>query len=653
MSAVCRSMLAIGSMLCSLTAGAALPPPATAPSEPVAPGATVVASIDDRADLEAFFDGVLHVGMSEHHVSGAVISIVKDGQVLFSKGYGYQDIEKRTPVDPRTTLFRIGSTSKLFTWTAVMQLVEAGKIDLDADVNQYLKGLQMPEAFGKPITMRHILTHTAGFEEGFLGYLVQDDPSLQVPIDTAMKIHMPARVRPPGEMSAYSNYGAALAGLIVEQVSGMPFNDYIAEHVYKPLDMSFSTMQEPVPERLLPHVATSYKQENGAPAVQKYEIIGGFRPAGSMASSALDMTHFMLAHLQDGRYEDRTILSPATAQRMHATAFQLDPRLPGMALGFYHSSLNGLDVIGHGGDTNFCHSDLLLIPSRQVGIFMSFYTEDNRVRDKVIEAFFDRYFPDAAARATATTKASADTASAVATAPKFAGRYQFTRRNYSKVEKALNLFTQMSLAPLPNGNIVFGGLGPEPWQFRPIGDNLYERIGGKQVLTFRTDASGQPTHLFMDFLPFMPAEVVPWYENATLWFTALGIAFLIFLATLLRAAFRWHEVKAMPQPERRTEMLAFVVAGWAVVTVGGLAGAVAGTGIDTILGSVPTSLKIALVLPLTFVALTVVMWIATVRAWRSGFWTTPRRVVFSLMPLAALVLSIYFWQWNMLGWQFG
>jgi len=648
MSAVCRGLLTIGSMLCSLAAGAAVPPPATAPAESVAPPTHVVASIDDRAGLEAFFDGVLHVGMSEHHVTGAAISIVKDGQVLFAKGYGYQDVEKRTPVDTRTTLFRIGSTSKLFTWTAVMQLVEAGKLDLDADVNRYLKGLQLPAAFGKPITLRHILTHTAGFEEGFLGYLVQDDPQLQVPIETAMKIHMPARVRPPGEMSAYSNYGAALAGLIVEQVSGMPFNDYIEEHIFKPLDMPFSTMQEPVPERLLPYVATGYKQENGAPVAQRYEIIGGFRPAGSTASSALDMTHFMLAHLQDGRYDDRKILSAETAQRMHATAFQLDPRLPGMALGFYHATLNGLDVIGHGGDTNFCHSDMLLIPSRQVGIFMSFYTEDNRVRDKVIEAFFDRYFPEAAAKTD-----SVDAAAASAAAPRFAGRYQFTRRNYSKIEKALNLFGQMSIAPLPNGNLVLGGLGPDPWQFRPVGADLYERIGGKQVMTFRSDASGRPTHLFMDFLPFMPAEIVPWYESATVWFTTLGVAFLVFLATLLRAVFRWKEVKAMPSQERRTEMLAFAVAGWALVAVGGLAAAVAGAGIDTILGSVPTSLKIALVLPLIFVLLTLVLLGATVRAWASRFWTTPRRVVFSLMPLAALILSVYFWQWNLLGWQFG
>ena len=207
-------------------------------------------SLDDRADLESFLDGVFKVGMEEHHVTGAVVTVVKDGQVLFAKGYGYQDVDKKSPVDPRTTLFRIGSTTKLLTWTAVMQLVEQGKLDLDADINRYLKGMQIPAAYGKPITLRHILTHTAGFEEGFLGYLITNDPKDQLPISEALKKHMAARVRPPGEMSAYSNYGAALAGLIVEQVSGVPYNDYISQHIFEPLDMQFATVQEPAPARL-------------------------------------------------------------------------------------------------------------------------------------------------------------------------------------------------------------------------------------------------------------------------------------------------------------------------------------------------------------------------------------------------------------------
>ena len=639
-------------MLWSFGAAAAEQPPIgpQANSAPTAPEVqqTRAPSLDDPADLEAFMDGVFRVGMDEHHVNGAVVAVVKDGKVIFAKGYGHQDIDKNLPVDPRTTLFRIGSTTKLFTWTAVMQLVEQGKLDLDTDVNQYLKDFKIPDAFGKPVTLRDIMTHTAGFEEGFIGFLIANDPSKQLPISKALEQHMAARVRPPGEMSAYSNYGAALAGLIVEQVSGTPFNEYIAKHIFEPLDMQFATVQEPVPPKLLPYVGTGYKQENGAPVAQKFEVIGGFRPAGSGAASALDMTHFMIAHLNDGRYEDRQILAPNTAQKMHATAFRLDPRFAGMALGFYHSNINGLDAIGHGGDTNYCHTELLLVPSRQVGLFTSFYTEDNRVREKVNEAFFDRYFPEPDAQAK-----PAAVPGAVETAQRYAGAYQFTRRNFTKIDKLVGLFSQLSVAPLPNGNLVLAGLGPDPWQFRPLENNLYQQINGKARIAFRSNASGQSQYLFFDFLPFMPTERVPWYERSGFWYTMLGLAFVFFIGQLTRAYYRRAEIKSAPTPQRRAEWVATGTSLWALLTLGVLSATAATLGLEEIMMHIPVSLKLALITPVVFVLLTAALLFMAVQAWRARFWTIGRRVVYSLVALSATVLSIFFYQWNVLGWQFG
>lgn len=627
----------------------AAPPAVTAPEPAPAPAAVSDvnagaphADLADRAALEAFFDGVFDVGMKEHHVTGAVVAVVKDGQLLFTKGYGYQDIDRAIPVDPYKTLFRIGSTTKLFTWTSVMQLVEQGKLDLDKDVNGYLEDVKIPATYDKPITLRDIMTHTSGFEEGFLGYLITNDPQNQISIKEAMQRHMPARVRPPGVMSSYSNYATALAGLIVEQVSGEPYNDYIARHVFEPLDMQFAAVQEPVPQRLEPYVATSYRQKNGAPVAEKYEIVGGFRPAGSGAVSAVDMTHFMIAHLQDGRYGSKQILKPETAQRMHKTAFQLDPRFPGMALGFYHSNHNGLDAIGHGGDVAYCHTDLLLIPARQLGLFVSFYTTDNRVRERVVDAFFDRYFPAPPEAKTVTS------AEVMAAARRYAGSYEFTRRNQSRIDKLLSFTTQMSVSALPDGNLVVSGaLGPEPWQFRPVGENLYQQIGGKFHLSFRSDAQGRPTHMFFDFLPFMPLERTPWYERTGFWYVALGLAFLMFVATLVRAGFRRREIKALPVAPRRAEQLALAVAAWALATVAVLAAVLAING-DGFSSGIPTSFKLALTMPVIFVVLAAVLVFATVRAWRE------RRAIFlSLVALAAVVFSLWLWQWNVLGWQFG
>ncbi len=133
---------------------------------------TLFAQPGSREDLEAFLDGVLAAEMRSHSIASATVSVVKDGELFFAKGYGYADRESRRPVDPERTLFRPGSISKLFTWTAVMQLVEQGKIDLDADVNEYLTDFRIPDTFPEPITMEHLMTHTPGFEDGGLGYLL-------------------------------------------------------------------------------------------------------------------------------------------------------------------------------------------------------------------------------------------------------------------------------------------------------------------------------------------------------------------------------------------------------------------------------------------------------------------------------------------------
>ena len=238
-------------------------------------------ALDDTAALGDFIDGIMKAHMDQLRIPGAVVAIIKNGRVLYAKGYGYQNIEKNIPVDPAKSLFRIGSTSKLFTWTAVMQLVEQGKLSLDGDVNSYLKTFKIPDKFGKPIRIRDLMTHTPGFEDGALGYLIVQDSSQVEPIATTLAKHMPARVRPPGELSSYSNYGAALAGLIVEQVSGVPFNDYIERNILEPLDMQYATFQEPPPPELRPYSVVGYADENGTYVAKPFEFVGGFRPAGS------------------------------------------------------------------------------------------------------------------------------------------------------------------------------------------------------------------------------------------------------------------------------------------------------------------------------------------------------------------------------------
>jgi hypothetical protein len=413
--------------------------------------------------------------------------------------------------------------------------------------------------------------------------------------------------------------------------------------------MRFATVQEPVPAPLAPYVTTGYKLENGGYVKQPFEIVGGFRPAGSAAVSALDMTHFMLAHLQGGRYGDHQILKPETTQLMHATSFAPEPRFPGMALGFYHQDIDGIDAVGHGGDTVYCHSDMLLLPKENVGLFLSFITEDNRVREKVEQAFFERYFPPPAARA-----ARLPDGDARALANNYAGSYRWTRRNHSDIEKMFNLFSTLKVSPLDNGNLVLSGLGPDAVQLEPIGVDLYrEVLYGNVKVSFRSDQSGRVTHMFFNFLPFMPTEQAPMYEQGTLWFTLMGAASLVFLGTLASTYYRWREIRVMPPAQRRAMWARCVVAGWAFATVGALGGVVAATGLDGLFMHIPTSLTVALVMPIIFVVLSLWLIAVTVNVWRGRLWSTARRIRYALTAVAAVVFCLFFWQWNLLGWHYG
>ncbi len=188
--------------------------------------ATPVPNITDKAALEAFVDGVVESGLSDHNVAGSVVAIVKDDRLLLAKGYGHADVVDKLPVSPETTMFRIGSVTKLFTWTAIMQLEEAGRLDLNKDVNDYLTSIQIPPAFGKPITMSNLMTHSGGLEDRIIGLFSLDSGSMK-PYGELFTYDLPERVRPPGWVSSYSNHGVGVAGLVLENVSGMSWAEYV------------------------------------------------------------------------------------------------------------------------------------------------------------------------------------------------------------------------------------------------------------------------------------------------------------------------------------------------------------------------------------------------------------------------------------------
>ena len=245
-------------------------PPAAPPATPPVPQNPSGAHPLAAADLETFFDGILPLQLERSDIAGASVLVMKDGNVLLQKGYGYADVKTKKPVDPAATIFRLASISKLFTWVSVMQLVEQGKLDLDADVNRYLD-FQIRPAFNKPITLRNLMTHTGGFEE-VMNDLIVTDPKKAVSLRDYLVHNQPRRLFPPGEIPAYSNYGVGLASYIVQRASGQPFEQYAEEHIFTPLGMTHSSFHQPLENRLQYTDSLGYNRDTSKPPVG-FEII--------------------------------------------------------------------------------------------------------------------------------------------------------------------------------------------------------------------------------------------------------------------------------------------------------------------------------------------------------------------------------------------
>ncbi|MGQ3177606.1 MAG: serine hydrolase domain-containing protein, partial [Blastomonas fulva] len=396
----------------------------------------------NSADVEAWLDGFLPYALEKGKIPGAVVVVVNGDGVVLQKGYGYSDVAKRTPVSPETTLFRPGSVSKLFTWTAVMQQVEAGKLDLDKDVNSYID-FKIPPFEGKPITLRHIMTHTAGFEES-VRHLISSDPKAAMTLKKQMPLALPERVFAPGTTPAYSNYATALAGYIVERVSGEPFDDYIDNHIFDPLGMAHSSFRQPLQAKLVPLMSKGYPDVTQKP--EPFEIVIP-APAGSLSSSGEDMGKFMIAHLNQGG----VLLKPETTRMMH------DFRAPGianlttMALGFYEQWVNGQRAIAHGGDTVWFHSYLWLFPESDIGLYISMNSAGAEgaaggIRSALFHKFADRYLPGDEPMTPIDAKTAREHAALVA------GTYVSSRGSFTNFLSVLGLLGPTSIMPTENGS---------------------------------------------------------------------------------------------------------------------------------------------------------------------------------------------------------
>ena len=595
----------------------------------------------DKADVDAWLDGYLPYALDAGDIAGAVVVVVKDGHILTARSFGHADVKTGKPIDPATTLFRMGSTSKLFTWTAVMQLVQAGKLDLDRDINDYLD-FKIPPAFGKPITMRNLMTHTSGFAET-TKYLLTFDPAQLHSLDRAVKRAVPERIYAPGSMAAYSNYGASLAGYIVQRVSGETFADYIQHHIFAPLGMTHSSFVQPLPPALKGLMSSGYGR--AFEPAKPFELIA-MSPAGALSSSGADMALFMIAHLQGGG----PLLTPQTTQLMHQVANTPVPGLPGMALGFYHEDRNGQTIVGHGGDTDQFHSDLHLYLDRGVGLFVSFNSAGKEgaahvVRERLFDGFTDRYFPYAQP-----TLPTASTARAHGDA--ISGHYVSSRASAFTFLRLVALLGETSVVLNDDDTITASSLtnaAGVPKRWREVAPWNWVEVGGSE----RLNAVVKDGHIvlfsigaFAPIIEFMPAPVA---LNAG-WILPLLIGTL---AVMLLTALSWPIVALIRRSYRYDTRLqgrallvhrASRVAAWCAVVIA--AGWLAifqaiSSDVTALDGSLDVWMRLMQLVSLVFIAGTIVaLWNAKLALGRAGWFSKTWAIVFAASALFLVWLVI-------------
>jgi CubicO group peptidase (beta-lactamase class C family) len=606
-------------------------PPAADPSVPPC-------SVGSPQDLGPFLDGVLTTQLAAHRIPGAAVAVVCAGRVLYLAGYGRADLEPGRPVSADHTLFRTASVSKVVTWTAVMQLVERGKLDLHRDVNHYLD-FQVPATYPQPITLAHLLTHTPGFEEREFGSYARSAADL-LPLGTFLRRNLPARIFPPGEVSAYSNYGAALAGYIVAWISGVAFEDYVERHILKPLGMDHSSFRQPLPPALAAELATGYGRRL-RPAGFEWDQDG---PAGALSATTADMARLMLAHLPQGRLGAVRILGADTAAAMQRRQHTNHPAVNGLTYGFQELTVSGRRVLAQPGDMLAFTTAMFLLPSEDLGLYVAYNRGGaSDAPQELLHLLLARFPP-----------APPPLPSILAPRPdpdtgRFAGSYRSTRRNETGLEKLQELFNPVRVRALGSSALAISGLAVVPrgiW--RETGPGIFRDRSG-EVVAFREDRAGRPAYLFEGNFPAAGYSRLPWYGAPEVHYALLALCLPVFLlspAVWSVGALRRRRAGARLSSQRRGHWSAAAMCAVNLLFLAGIVVVIA-HGRELLFGVTPLARGV-LLLPLLSAGLAALTSASAIAAWAQGRWNLWGRLHYTLVALLGLAFLASLAYWNLL-----
>jgi len=581
--------------------------------------------------LPGFMDATVARLMKQGHVPGTAVAIVHDGRVVFLKGYGQARLDSGDRVDASRTLFRVGSVSKSVTAVAVMQLVDAGKLDLHRDIRTYLP--DVPLRYGA--TAHQLLTHTAGLDERFVGAYT-NSPEHLVPLAPHIRLALPRQVRRPGTAYSYANYHFALLGLLVERLSGSTFEQYVADRVFAPIGMRYSTARQPPEPALADNLAASYRWENGRQEAvpYRYTFAG---PSGGISTTAADMGRFILALLGDGSADGGRILSPAARALLLAEQFTPDARIPGTAYGFHHWLTHGLRLLHKDGTLGDQIGVLVLAPDERLGVFVASNAVPgvaNQVLDPLLTHLVGpsspvpppTALPDAPRRA-----------------PRFAGAY----RDYHHTRNDMTRL--VALMPVIQSRVAAASDGSLNWRGRrwvEVAPSVFRRADSLDHIVFREDEQGNVAELHAWGATY---ERIGWLEQPPLHLAFLASCLVAFLAYPLSRGIRALRRRSPATEGRAGIRCAVFVALANCAFLAGLLMRLRDPG-----ATVPLSLPVVLWLSLPLVSLAGTVFVVAVAAaaWRSRWWTRAERLGFTTVAALAAAFPAFLHYWKLLGYRY-
>lgn len=357
-------------------------------------------SIDlNMESVSAFANATIAPSMRDGKIPGAVFVVVRGNKVIFEKAFGVADLKTQAPVSVEDTLFRVASISKILTTVCVLQLASTRQLNLHTNVNTYLNRFQIAPAFGKPVTIADLMTHSAGFDNCQFGYAAHTAAD-KLSLGDYLAGHQPARVRPPGLFSVYGNYGYTLAGYLVQKVSGVPFADYARAQIFEPLGMTHSSFF-PTGD-LRRQLSTGYSLEGEFPRSVPRDYVN-ITPAAGLCTSASDMADFLIALVANQQPDGRQMFRDTVLRGLETQQFAAGPQMPGRCYGFNRVSLAGRTALRQSGQWPGFNSVLLLFPKANCGVFLAYNLCDYfRMGQSVSLQFAERFIPPSVNRSGAT-----------------------------------------------------------------------------------------------------------------------------------------------------------------------------------------------------------------------------------------------------------